>query len=205
MGFAVICPSRPNYGRTNLTNWKKPEEAADGYAALMEELKIDSYVVIAFSGGGPLATTLALRHPEKIKCLILEVAITGGLKVPGTEEVQTNTFKKVVSSPFFPRGMAYFAAKKPADYVVHFMEKNSTHSAEEAKQQAVEILADPRRAAMVDVVTDMMVGPAVYPECYDSWYNDMDNNQKQIPLEDIKLPTLVIHGTHDALVPLSHG
>ena len=128
MGFGVIVPSRPNYGRTNLTNWKKPSDGADGFAALMEELKIDSYVVYGVSGGGPLSTTLALRHPEKVKCLILECAITGGLKVPGTDEVQTSTFKNVVGSPFFPRAMAWFNAKKPADFIVHLMEKNSTHS-----------------------------------------------------------------------------
>ena len=86
-GFRVIVPSRPNFGRTNLKNWKSPTEAAAGFAALMEELKIDSYVVYGISGGGPTSCTMAMNYPERVKCLVLEVAITGGLKVEGTDEV----------------------------------------------------------------------------------------------------------------------
>ena len=53
-GFCVVTPSRPNYGRTKLNNdWRKAPEAADGIAALMEELKIESYAIFAASGGGP--------------------------------------------------------------------------------------------------------------------------------------------------------
>ena len=150
MGFGVIVPSRPNYARTNLANWKTPAEAADGLAALMEELKIDSYVLYAISGGGPLATTLALRHPDKVKCLVLDSAITGGLKVEGTDEVQSSTHAKLVGSPLMSKGMDAFYAKKPADFIVHFMAKASTHSTEEAKQIASEILADPRRVSAVE-------------------------------------------------------
>ena len=87
VGLGVIVPSRPNYGRTKLKDWKSPTDAAAGLVALMEQLKIDSYAVYGLSGGGPTACHLAMNHPDRVKCLVLDSAITGGLKVEGTEEV----------------------------------------------------------------------------------------------------------------------
>ena len=74
------------------------------------------------------------------------------------------------------------------------MEKMSTHTPEEARKVAEEILQDPRRKKICDAFSDVFVGPALYPEKYSSWYNDMENDQKNIPLENINIPTLVVHG-----------
>ena len=178
VGLGVITPSRPNFGRTNLKDWKSPAEAAAGFVALMEELKIDSYAVYGISGGGPTACTLAMNYPDRVKCLVLDSALTGGLKVEGTDEVQSNSFKTMVTSPIMPRGMRLFYEKKPVDFVVHNMEKMSTHTKEEQRQMAKEILEDPRRKVICDAMADVFVGPALYPESYESWYNDMDNDQK---------------------------
>ena len=87
VGLGVITPSRPNFGRTNLKDWKSPAEAAAGFVALMEELKIETYAVLGISGGGPTACYLAMNHPDKVKCLVLDSAITGGLKIEGSDEV----------------------------------------------------------------------------------------------------------------------
>ena len=87
VGLGVIVPSRPNYGRTKLKDWKTSKDAAAGLAALMQQLKIDNYAVYGLSGGGPAACTLAMNYPERVKCLVLDSAITGGLRVEGTDEV----------------------------------------------------------------------------------------------------------------------
>ncbi len=59
------------------------EMMADDYAALLDELKIDSANVIGWSDGGINALLLALRHPEKVK----KMAITGANLVPDTTAV----------------------------------------------------------------------------------------------------------------------
>ena len=104
-----------------------------------------------------------------------------------------------------PRGMRYYYEKKPVDFIVHNMEKTSTHTGEEARKVAEDIVKDPRRMAISDALADIFIGPALYPESYDSWYNDMENDQKQIPLENINIPTLIVHGVRDKIVPISHG
>ena len=75
-----------------------------------------------------------------------------------------------------PRGMRYYYEKNPVGFIVHNMEKMSTHTEEEARKVAEDVLKDPRRKAICDAFADVFVGPALYPESYDSWFNDMEND-----------------------------
>ena len=76
-----------------------------------------------------------------------------------------------------PRGLGYYYEKNPVGFVVHFMSTTSTHTEEEAKVVAEEILQDPRRKAMCDQLIEATIGPALYPESYETWYNDIDVDQ----------------------------
>ena len=82
----------------------------------------------------------------------------------------------MVTSPFMPRGMRYYYEKNPVGFIVHYMETLSTHTKEESRKAAEDIVKDPRRKAICDALADVFIGPALYPESYDSWYNDMDND-----------------------------
>ena len=66
-----IIPSRPGYLRTPLDIGKTPGAAADVMIALLDELGIETTMVLGWSGGGPTSIELAQRHPERIKGLIL--------------------------------------------------------------------------------------------------------------------------------------
>ena len=57
----------------------------------------------------------------------------------------------------------------------------------------------------VKMITMIMIAPALYPDVKETWDNDLDVDQVQIPLEEIKVPTFVQHGRYDALVPIAHG
>lgn len=59
------------------------EMMADDYAALLDQLKIDSANVIGWSDGGIDGLLLAIRHPKKVK----KLAITGANLVPDTTAV----------------------------------------------------------------------------------------------------------------------
>jgi pimeloyl-ACP methyl ester carboxylesterase len=72
-GRRTIAVSRPGFLRTPLSSGRTPSEQADLYAALLDELKIDSVVVSGISGGGPSALMFALRHPERTRGLVLIV------------------------------------------------------------------------------------------------------------------------------------
>ena len=59
------------------------EMMADDYAALLDEMKIDSAYVVGWSDGGINGLLMAIRHPEKVK----KLAITGANLRPDTTAV----------------------------------------------------------------------------------------------------------------------
>lgn len=59
------------------------EMMADDFAALLDELKIDSVNVIGWSDGGINGLLLAMRHPRKVK----KLAVTGANLSPDTSAV----------------------------------------------------------------------------------------------------------------------
>ncbi len=71
-GFRIIAPSRFGYLRTPFPRDASPAAQADAHAALLDSLGIDRVIVLGFSAGGRSAIQLTLRHPEKVRALILE-------------------------------------------------------------------------------------------------------------------------------------
>ncbi|PKF73667.1 alpha/beta fold hydrolase [Chryseobacterium sp. PMSZPI] len=70
------------------------EMMADDYAELLQKMKIDSAFVIGWSDGGINGLLLTMRHPEKVKKLI----ITGANLRPDSTAVQADVFKRVSSN-----------------------------------------------------------------------------------------------------------
>ncbi|MGH1516529.1 alpha/beta fold hydrolase [Chryseobacterium sp. JK1] len=82
------------------------EMMADDYAELLEKMKIDSALVIGWSDGGINGLLLSMRHPEKVKKLI----VTGANLRPDSSAVQADVFKRVSAN--YTKFKDLFAAKK---------------------------------------------------------------------------------------------
>jgi pimeloyl-ACP methyl ester carboxylesterase len=68
------------------------EMMADDYAALLDQMKIDSAYVIGWSDGGINGLLMAIRHPEKVK----KLAITGANLRPDTTAVPQSIWDMVM-------------------------------------------------------------------------------------------------------------
>ncbi len=91
------------------------EMMADDYAELLQKMKIDSAFVIGWSDGGINGLLLSMRHPEKVKKLI----VTGANLRPDSTAVQADVFKRVSNN--YAKFKEIFAAKKDKtdlDYTV---------------------------------------------------------------------------------------
>ncbi|NIF06192.1 alpha/beta hydrolase [Chryseobacterium sp. Tr-659] len=91
------------------------EMMADDYAELLQKMKIDSAFVIGWSDGGINGLLLSMRHPEKVKKLI----VTGANLRPDSTAVQSDVFKRVSTN--YTKFKEQFAAKKDKtdlDYMV---------------------------------------------------------------------------------------
>lgn len=79
----IIADSRAQGKSADTGDSLSYEMMADDYAALLDEMKVDSADVIGWSDGGINATLLAIRHPEKVS----KMAITGTNLRPDTTAV----------------------------------------------------------------------------------------------------------------------
>ncbi|HEX6247758.1 MAG TPA: alpha/beta hydrolase [Nocardioidaceae bacterium] len=78
-GFRIIAPSRFGYLRTPMPPVASHDAQADALASLLDVLQVPSVAVVAVSAGAQSATRLALRHPDRVRALVL---ITPALYVP---------------------------------------------------------------------------------------------------------------------------
>lgn len=76
LGYSVLAPSRPGYGRTPLRTGRSPDGFADVTRDLCRHLGIGRVeAVMGVSAGGRTAMAMATRHPEFVRRLILESSV----------------------------------------------------------------------------------------------------------------------------------
>lgn len=91
------------------------EIMSDDYAELLQKMKIDSAFVIGWSDGGINGLLLSMRHPEKVKKLI----VTGANLRPDSSAVQADIFKRVSANYLqFKEQFAQKKDKTDLDYTV---------------------------------------------------------------------------------------
>ncbi len=76
VGFSVLTPSRPGYGRTPLEVGLTAAQAAQALVPLLGSLSVNTCAVFAISGGGPTGVALATGFPQRIGRLVLAAAFT---------------------------------------------------------------------------------------------------------------------------------
>ena len=86
------------------------------------------------------------------------------------------------------------------------MEEMSTFTPQERETYVAEILNDPVRLRFLPKLVTAGEALAAYPESFDNGFrNDMNNFPVSIPLEEIKVPTMINHGDKDKDIPLSQA
>lgn len=188
-GYRYIAVSRPGYLGTPLSAGESPEAQADLCAALLEALGVGQAAVMAVSGGGPCAMHFALRHAERCWSLVL-----------------VSTCGEIIDTPLpLSFHIMTFLARWPP--IVNAMRKRAARNPERAASRSI---SDP--AVRARTLADPEVGPlfkALLASTSDRVEQRLAGTQNDIaitrgttyPLEAIRVPTLVVHGTQDPLVP----
>lgn len=193
-GYRYLSISRPGYLGTPLSAGRTPEEQADLYAEFIQLLSIKQVIVIAISGGGPSAIHFVLRHADKCKRLVL-VSTCGGImryKVP----LGFHAMCYMARWPIFATMMQKKAEKNLKQLLSRSI---SDQVIFERMVNDAEVMALYRVIAVGSFhrMAERIAGTR----------NDMKVSQtRTYPLQDIAVPTLVIHGTKDPLLPFQeHG
>lgn len=149
---------------------------ADDAAAVLEEASVESAHVFGHSMGGMIAQELALRHPRRVRSLILGSTYCGGRhSVSAAPEILSVLTAKVTNP------VDAFWALAPYIYDA------STPRAQIEEDLEVKIRAFPSRESYLAQLQAIM-----------SW-------ESFARLNSIRVPTLVIHGETDQLIPAKNA
>lgn len=188
-GFRYIGVSRPGYLGTPMASGRSGEEQADLCAALLDDLGIETAAVMVVSGGGPCALNFALRHRERCRGLVL--VSTCGQKVEEKIPFSFKLMSRLVRVPALARSIE---KKASANF-----EQAASRSIRDPELRA-RTLADPQagpllRALLVSTCRRMA-------DRIPGTMNDIAiTRTTDYPLDRIAVPTLIIHGTLDQMVP----
>jgi pimeloyl-ACP methyl ester carboxylesterase len=181
-GLRIIAPSRPGYLRTPLHVGTTPEAQADAMMSLIYALNIEQVAVIGASGGGPAAVQFALRFRQRVSRLVLWEAATQDTQfgvndlIAGPLSTDTGAWMMVQAARRFPKLAA------PAD-----ARGNAAR-----QQQAMQL---------------MQAGFFPLALRREGILNDAEQirNLQPLPLSEIHVPALLVHGTADASVPFAQS
>lgn len=199
--YRILCPSRPGYLGTPLENGKTIEEQVDLFAALLDELKIDKAAVITASAGGPPGYMFAIRHPDRIWALVAIDSVSGFYDMPET----AGPISQAIFTTHLGQKLVKMIGEARPDL---FLKQIFQTEAYFTKKQQVEhinyALNNPKAMAFVKA---FMATMNPYNARKAGTDNDMEQYRKltHLPLEKVRCPSLIIHGTHDADVKFYDG
>ena len=201
-GFRVIGWSRPGYLGTPLGVGRTPAEQADAAAGLLDTLGIDKVCIYGASGGGPSTYNFAARHPDRTWGLVTECAISKRFGDDLTP-IQKLLLRAAMSGPTTPI-IDWFANRFPETLARQIISVRGMHDRKSARELASEVCADPEKSAFVTGLFQTM-NPLRLRKT--GLLNDLAQFERidRLPLDRIKCPALVIHGTHDSDVRFEHG
>ncbi len=184
-----LCVSRPGYLGTPLAGNGSPERQADLIAALLDTLGVGHVGVMAVSGGGPAALHFALQHAARCDGLVLvsTCATHVDTKIPARFKVMT----WLASWPWFANRL-----RRNAERNLEAVARRSIRDPELLLRTMQDGKAWPLFRALLLSTFDRMDQRLIGTK------NDIEASRAMAcPLENVKVPALIIHGTDDSRVP----
>ena len=188
-GFRVLAPSRPGYLRTPISAGRTPREQADAYVALLDALSIDQVVVMGLSGGGPSSMAFAAAYPDRARALIaLEAVSNSDLPEIPAPAFLNGDFTAWLSLSMLERAVG------PEGLLELFVPDPENRRL---------VLENEEKVASFERLMWSLWPPSLRGE-------GLANDEEQfdaldLPLADVRVPTLAVHGTADAAVPVEHA
>ncbi|WP_420631326.1 alpha/beta fold hydrolase [Candidatus Leptofilum sp.] len=201
-GFSVLVPSRPGYLGTPLSAGQTISAQADAMIALLDALGIEQVVTIGVSAGGPIALELALRYPQRLRGLVMLAAVSLPYQ-PNAETADSLLGKLFLTDGFLwlldigTWLFEQFSLRFPLPSAKMMIQTESNLPLEQINNHLNYMQRNPERIAWYKALI-RSTGPMSLRKA--GLDNDLAQlaNILQLPLAQIPLPTLIIHGRADA-------
>ena len=193
-GFRYVAPSRPGYLGTPGSAGKTPAEQAELYRDLLDALGIERACVMAVSGGGPSALRFAIDHPDRCWGAVIVSSVCRRVeqRLP----------------------LAWWVMRLTARCgpLLALMQRKAAQDPEAATRRSI-----PDAALRARTTADPIAGPLLrelqastmdrMPLRLPGTENDVavTRSALALPIERIRAPLLVVHGTADEAAPFAHG
>lgn len=196
----AIIPSRPGYLGSELNEANRSiDGTADALAALMAGLGFDRYGLMCWSGGGPSAYRLALRHGDKLNALVALAAVSQRYEWhPGDDE------RFMFGSALGNWILKIMAEHAQRQLISATLASEGELSKAELETLVNEVWVDPAKRRFVRELAATV-----------SWRGarkpGLDNDMAcfaaidDLQLEHISVPTLLVHGRADTDCPPQHS
>ncbi len=197
--YQIIAPSRPGYLRTPLSIGQSPSQQADAMASLLDDLGVTSVAVLGVSAGSPAALEFAARHPERVWALVLvSAAYAGGPDVAAGLE-----HSGLFDSSDIGSWMRLELANTDVSRVLASLSSRGDSASPEKRSEWMRFVCGD--SAQVDWFR-AFIGTLAPADVRKAGYrNDVAQLAawKPLPMNRIKAPTLIVHGTTDKVFPFA--
>lgn len=167
--YRIIAPSRFGYLDSTSPQDPSPNAQASAYIELLDQLGIDKVYIVGTSAGGTIAIRFALDYPERTKGLILYSS----------------------AAPFLEKPKNYSEYSGPPSFMCY-----------DFPMWLFRPLIKPLMGMEQDTIYSMLpVSRRHYGMVMDASITnpDMARNFDQYPIEDMKVPSLILQSKDDAL------
>jgi 3-oxoadipate enol-lactonase len=177
----VITFDNRGVGRSDsLTPAYTTEAMADDAVSILDELDLDTVHVYGISLGGMVAQQVALRHPRRVRSLVLGATQPGGRRAVRADPAVLTFFHQRLGMR--PEQAAW--ASVPHNYAPRFHEEHPDRIAEDIERRLVQPFN-------LQAYRAQLYAAALH-NCYEQ-------------LDRIRVPTFVVHGECDRVIPVENA
>jgi pimeloyl-ACP methyl ester carboxylesterase len=196
--FRTICLSRPGYLGTPLDPAEPSiDHESDLLAAVLDAAGVKRAGVLAWSGGGPAAYRLAVRHPQQVSAIVAIAALSSRWVAPKPTTAQRLLFGTAAGGQL----IAFLSRRAPGQAVQGALEGEGSVRGQELRTLTKQVMANPdqRRLVLEIAVTVNIAGKRKA-----GWRNDVANFARidSLGLDRVQCPVLLVHGDADTDAPI---
>lgn len=178
--FRVTTLDLPGHGRSRTTGESLPLAA---FTDSVAELCPAPAIWLGWSLGGLIALDAARRHPHKVAKLVLVGATPKFVQVPDWPHAMSNDV------------FADFGRSLVQDYRATLLRFLSLHAG----------VSEASRALLKQLRAQLFIHGEPQPEALAAGLAILEQTDLRAGLADVRVPTLVVHGSHDRLAPPAAG